>query len=88
MLARSWVDPQKEVNAAATARKEGFVTRSQVIAGKGGDFEENVIEIAQENEILAAHKVRLDGGADQPAKPAKPAKAEPPDDKEEDNDED
>jgi lambda family phage portal protein len=79
-----WVDPQKEVNAAATARKEGFVTRSQVIAGKGGDFEENVIEIAQENEILAAHKVRLDGAAD---KPAKPPKEEPSDEEEEPTDE-
>lgn len=82
-----WVDPQKEVNAAAIARKEGFVTRSQVIAGKGGDFEENVIEIAQENEILAAHKVRLDGGADKPDKPAKPTTAEPPDEEEEPTDE-
>jgi len=80
-----WVDPQKEVNAAATARKEGFVTRSQVIAGKGGDFEENVIEIAQENEILAAHKVRLDGSEAKKAKPAKAAEA--PDEEEEPTDE-
>lgn len=65
-----WVDPQKEVNAAATAVKEGFMTRSQVIAAKGGDFEDNVLEIAQENEILAANKVKLGGSAAGSEKPA------------------
>lgn len=46
-----------------------------------------MIEIAQENDILAAHKVRLDGSADKPAKAAKPAQALPPDEEEEPTDE-
>jgi len=54
-----WVDPLKEVTAAALALQEGFTTRSQVVAGKGGDFEDNVIEIAQEKEILTANGVTL-----------------------------
>lgn len=54
-----WIDPQKEVNAARTAVEEGFTTRSQVVASKGGDFEDNVIEIAQENQILQDNGVSL-----------------------------
>jgi lambda family phage portal protein len=83
-----WVDPQKEVNAAATARREGFVTRSQVVASKGGDFEENVIEIAQENEILAINKVRLEGAEAKGDKKPKPAKEKGWDDDEDDEEQD
>lgn len=63
-----WVDPLKEVTAAKMAREEGFATRSQIVAAKGGDFEENVIEIAQEDEILRDNKVAL--GAATTAPPA------------------
>lgn len=68
-----WVDPLKEVNAARIACEEGFTTRSQVVAGKGGDFEDHVAERAQEDELLAAHGVTLG------AKPAQPTAAQPQD---------
>jgi lambda family phage portal protein len=54
-----WVDPLKEVNAAAIAVREGFTTRSKVVAAKGDDFEDNVGEIAQENLVLADNGVVL-----------------------------
>lgn len=63
-----WVDPLKEVNAAKEAVKEGFTTRSQVVASKGGDFEENVIELEREAALLAMHGVTLGGGT--PTDPA------------------
>ena len=79
-----WVDPLKEVNAARIAREEGFVTRTQVVAAKGGDFEDNVAELAQENEILAAHGVTL-GAAPAGARPspADPAAPDPDEESEE-----
>ena len=69
-----WVDPLKEVNAARIAREEGFITRTQVVAAKGGDFEDNVAELAQEGEILAAHGVTL-GAAQVGPPPSKAATA-------------
>lgn len=64
-----WVDPAKEVSAAAQAVAERFTTRSQVVASKGGDYEDNCIELAQEREIEAANGV----AAAAPAPAAKPA---------------
>lgn len=61
-----WVDPGKEVAAAKMAREEGFTTRSQVVASKGGDFEDNVLEIAHENELLELHGVKLGAPAASP----------------------
>ena len=72
-----WVDPLKEVSAERIAVQEGFKTRTQVVAQKGGDFEDNVLEIEREAERLASHSVKL--GAPSPA-PAAPAAEPPPDD--------
>ncbi len=54
-----WVDPLKEVNAASQAINEGLTTRTKVVASKGGDFEENVIELEQEMELINKHKISL-----------------------------
>lgn len=54
-----WVDPLKEVTAAKVAVEQGFATRTQVVAAKGGDFEDNVRQIAAEKEILDANGVTL-----------------------------
>lgn len=62
-----WVDPLKEVNAAAKAIEEGLATRSQIVASKGGDFEENIIELEREMELLKKHNIKL--GAQAPANP-------------------
>ncbi|MBQ1429092.1 MAG: phage portal protein [Kiritimatiellae bacterium] len=40
-----WVDPAKDVNAAATAVAHGWKTDSQIAADYGTDFEENLIEM-------------------------------------------
>ena len=78
-----WVDPLKEVNAARIAREEGFTTRTQVVAAKGGDFEDNVAELAQESEILAAHGVTLGAAqAGPPPQKAAPVAANPEEEKE------
>lgn len=67
-----WVDPLKEVNAYKIAKEEGFTTTSQVVAAKGGDFEDNVVEIAQENQILADNGVTLGPRSAPAAAPMEP----------------
>lgn len=54
-----WVDPKNEIAAAAEAIDQALTTRSKVVASKGGDFEENIIELAREMEILQTHGVTL-----------------------------
>lgn len=54
-----WVDPVNDAQAAKLAREEGLTTRTKSAAARGGDFEDNVIELAMEQELLAKHKVTL-----------------------------
>lgn len=54
-----WVDPLKEVNAAKVAVEEGLATRTQIVASKGGDFEENIIELEREMQLLKQHNITL-----------------------------
>lgn len=72
-----WVDPLKEVQAAKLAREEGLVTRTQAAAAKGGSFEDNVIEIAQEEALLAASGVKLGAAQAAPAQPADQSNKKP-----------
>jgi lambda family phage portal protein len=62
-----WVDPLKEVNAAKTAIEEGLATRTQVVASKGGDFEENIIELEREMALLKQHGITLGAKVQTPA---------------------
>lgn len=62
-----WVDPLKEVNAASKAIDEGLTTRTQVVASKGGDFEENVIELEREMALLKQHNIILGSQKPDPA---------------------
>lgn len=55
----SWVDPNKEVQAAIASIKSGLTTVSQEVAKQGGDFEENIKQIAREKEILEQYGVSL-----------------------------
>lgn len=64
-----WVDPLKDAQAAKLMREEGITTRSQIVASKGGDFEDNLIELAREEELIKQHGVKLGG--------APPAKTQP-----------
>ena len=43
-----WVDPSNDAQAADLARRRGWVTDSQITADRGGDWWDNVTEIAQE----------------------------------------
>lgn len=61
-----WVDPKNEIGAAVEAVSEGLATRTQLVASKGGDFEENIIELAREQEIIEANKVRIGQQNNQP----------------------
>lgn len=66
-----WVDPLKEINAAKVGIQEGLTTRTQVVASKGGDFEENIIELEREMALLAKHGITL-GEPKQPQTPNQP----------------
>jgi lambda family phage portal protein len=68
-----WVDPLKEVNAAKIAIEEGLGTRTQTVASKGGDFEDNVIELAREMALLKKNGVILGDVNKQPVNAQKPA---------------
>lgn len=48
-----WVDPQNEVKAAAAAVSLGITSRTQLVAERGGDFEDTAAELAAEAETLA-----------------------------------
>lgn len=77
-----WVDPKNEMIAAQAAIALRITTRSQVVASKGGDYEDNLIELAQEREMEAANGI--DTSADTAALTTKPAKGD--DDEETDED--
>lgn len=47
-----WVDPLKDIAASVEAINNGLTTRSQVIAAQGGDFEEVINRLAEEQEYL------------------------------------
>lgn len=68
-----WVDPLNEAKASQLGVQEGFISRTQVVAARGGDFEENVLELKAEQELCEQHEVKLGApglqamGAAQPA---------------------
>ena len=60
----SWVDPLKEVKAYREAEQAGYMTKQQVIAYSGGDFDDNVAELAREQQIAADAGIKLDKDLD------------------------
>lgn len=46
-----WVNPVDEVNAALLAIEGGIATRTDVIAGKGGDFEKTTSTLGREKKV-------------------------------------
>jgi len=70
----SWVDPLKEVKAYREAEQAGYMTKAQIIAQSGGgDFDDNVAELAREQSVADAAGVTLDKdllGAVAPPPPA------------------
>jgi lambda family phage portal protein len=47
----AWIDPLKDMEAAAMAIREGFTTRTAVCAERGDDFAENVELLQQEKQM-------------------------------------
>ena len=60
----SWVDPLKEVKAYREAEQAGYMTKSQVIAYSGGDYDDNILELAREQQLAADAGVKLDKDLD------------------------
>jgi lambda family phage portal protein len=57
-----WVDPLKDIAAAGEAIDRGLATRSGFIAEQGGDFEEVVNRLAEEQEYLNSKGVLTKSG--------------------------
>ena len=56
----SWVDPLKEVKAYREAEQAGYMTKAQIIAYTGGDYDDNISELAREQELAQSNGVVLD----------------------------
>jgi lambda family phage portal protein len=75
----SWVDPQKEVDAAVRAIHNGLRSRTDVVTDAGGDFDDLVVQLADETQALEDAGVPFElpksGGPPPPAEdpPAPPA---------------
>lgn len=54
-----WVDPLKDVQAAAIEVKEGFRSRGDIIEAAGGDLRETFNELSQEKELAAELQLTL-----------------------------
>jgi lambda family phage portal protein len=72
----AWVDPLKDINAAILAVDNGFTSREAVIGETGGDFEEVVEQLAQENALIDQYGITLQQGNAQSAPPAEDPKDE------------
>jgi lambda family phage portal protein len=57
-----WVDPLKDIAAGVEAINNGLATRSGFIAEQGGDFEEVVRRLEEEQDFLVAHRVVTKSG--------------------------
>lgn len=72
----SWVDPQKDIEAAITAVNAGLKTRTQVMAEQGLDLEETLAQLAEEQALIEQYGVRIESKSGfTPAPPQSPAPA-------------
>lgn len=63
-----WVDPYKETQAAVMGIAAALQTRDQVIADRGGDYEEVFEQLAEEDKVAEQFGIELH--ADLPARPS------------------
>lgn len=56
----SWVDPLKEVKAYREAEQAGYMSKSQIVAQNGGDYDDTITEISREQQFAADVGVTLD----------------------------
>jgi lambda family phage portal protein len=57
-----WVDPLKEVQAAALEVEQGFRSRGDIVESGGGDITEVFTELAEENELAESLDLQLGDG--------------------------
>ena len=62
-----WVDPLKEVRAYREAEQAGYITKTEIVARNGGDFDDNIATISREQQIASEAKVTLDRDIIEPA---------------------
>lgn len=84
----TWVDPLKEVKAYREAEQAGYMTKSQIVAQNGGDYDDNITEIAREQQLSSDANVTLDrdiidaaptlSTPTPPTDPTPPSEAPPP----------
>jgi len=55
-----WVDPLKEAKAYREMEQAGYMTKSQIVAKLGGDFYDNLTELAREQQAAVDLSVELD----------------------------
>jgi lambda family phage portal protein len=65
----SWVDPLKEVKAYREMEAAGYMTKAQICAQLGGDFDENIQQLARERKSTSDAGVMLDGDIIQASEP-------------------
>lgn len=73
----AWVDPEKDIRASLMAVEGGLKSRRRIVAEAGGDLEDVISEISEDNAMAKEAGVELAGpnGPPQPAPVAKPAPA-------------
>lgn len=64
-----WVDPLNDIQAAEREIKLGLTSRTRLCAERGRDFEEVLLELAEEERLAAQYRVSV-AGADTPAGPS------------------
>jgi capsid protein len=55
-----WVDPLKEAKAYREMENAGYYTKAQIVSRLGGDFYDNLSEIAMEQQTARDLSVELD----------------------------
>lgn len=69
----AWVDPLKEADANQKLLESGLISRTQIVASQGREFEDVVDELAQEQAYAKTKSVDLEKqAAPAPAKPKEP----------------
>ena len=69
----AWVDPLKDVEAKIKEVAAGFTTNNDVVAEKGGDFTENITQLAREKQAAEELGLSLAGFAGDGSAPAEPS---------------
>jgi capsid protein len=72
----AWVDPLKDVQASILAINNALASRDEVLAETGGDFEEILEELADEEEMLDAAGIEIPAPASSGSANAASANAE------------